>query len=173
MDLQGCHLGLLFPDGVPSWHDDSTEWLDVVPTVLLFSPKAFSTALFPAPPPTFLDDQNVFNLKCDTYLYPLSVGIFSGSPPVLRVIQAWAFWRPVDTILGRSYDLIRMNLSWFHAQSFHAFEIWRGKKWPSVIKTQGIQDASFFRLADWKCSFCIHTRFYERWHSTIHALSWQ
>lgn len=63
-----------------------------------------------------------------TYLNPLFVGIFPGSPPVLGVVEAGAFRRPVGAVLGRSGDLVRMNLPRFHAQSFHTFEIWRGRK---------------------------------------------
>lgn len=70
---------------------------------------------------TFIDNPEA------TYLDPLSVGILSWGPPILRIVEAGAFSRPVGAVLGRSCDLVRVDLSRFHAQSFHTFEVWREK----------------------------------------------
>lgn len=97
--------------------------------------------------------KSFFSPKCArsyaTYLYPLSVGIFARCPPVLRVVQAGAFCRPVGAVLGRSCDLVRMNLSWLHAQSFHTSEIWKEKIGPKSSRHRGPKmHISFCHLAD-------------------------
>lgn len=70
-----------------------------------------------------------------TDLYPLPDGVIRGRPPVLLVVEAGAFGRPVGVVLGGGADLVWRNFPWLHTQWLHASKIWQRQKKTLINKS--------------------------------------
>lgn len=84
-----------------------------VPKTTLFYPNDLCSVC------SFLCEKGIIS-----YLYPLFVRVLCWRPCIFIVVEPGALLGPAGVVVGRSHDLIRCDLSWFHSQRVAAVKVW-------------------------------------------------